>query len=432
MMDSKEKITLKDAMAIGIGGMVGGGIFAVLGLAVEMSQGATPLAFLLAGTIALLTSYSYVKMSISFPSRGGTVNFINKGFGKNIFSGGTNNLLWISYIIMLSLYASAFGAYGAKMIHLTGDYNTDKHLLLSGVVLFSTLLNYISFKAVSLTESFAVFIKMIILGGFILAGGYGLLNSEFIPQLSPAHWETPLHIISGGMVIFVAYEGFELIANATPNLTNPRLNIPKAFYYSTGIVVVLYMLIAIITVGSVSFEQIGKEQEYVLAVAARPVLGKIGFTIISVTAMISTFSAINATLYGGSRVNYQLARDDELPHEFTKHYWNQPIGLLVTSILTLVLANGLNLESISTVGSAGFLWIFALVNLSNFRLARHSNSNKVVPVLGGTLCLLALIALLIQQFDSSPLGVVIAGSIFILSYGIEFLYKKSESKAGKG
>jgi amino acid transporter len=397
-----------------------------------MSQGATPLAFLLAGTIALLTSYSYVKMSISFPSRGGTVNFINKGFGKNIFSGGTNNLLWISYIIMLSLYASAFGAYGAKMIHLTGDYNTDKHLLLSGVVLFSTLLNYISFKAVSLTESFAVFIKMIILGGFILAGGYGLLNSEFIPQLSPAHWETPLHIISGGMVIFVAYEGFELIANATPNLTNPRLNIPKAFYYSTGIVVVLYMLIAIITVGSVSFEQIGKEQEYVLAVAARPVLGKIGFTIISVTAMISTFSAINATLYGGSRVNYQLARDDELPHEFTKHYWNQPIGLLVTSILTLVLANGLNLESISTVGSAGFLWIFALVNLSNFRLARHSNSNKVVPVLGGTLCLLALIALLIQQFDSSPLGVVIAGSIFILSYGIEFLYKKSESKAGKG
>jgi amino acid transporter len=432
MMDSKEKITLKDAMAIGIGGMVGGGIFAVLGLAVEMSQGATPLAFLLAGTIALLTSYSYVKLSISFPSRGGTVNFINKGFGKNIFSGGTNNLLWISYIIMLSLYASAFGAYGAKMIHLTGDYNTDKHLLLSGVVLFSTLLNYISFKAVSLTESFAVFIKMIILGGFILAGGYGLLNSEFIPQLSPAHWETPLHIISGGMVIFVAYEGFELIANATPNLTNPRLNIPKAFYYSTGIVVVLYMLIAIITVGSVSFEQIGKEQEYVLAVAARPVLGKIGFTIISVTAMISTFSAINATLYGGSRVNYQLARDDELPHEFTKHYWNQPIGLLVTSILTLVLANGLNLESISTVGSAGFLWIFALVNLSNFRLARHSNSNKVVPVLGGTLCLLALIALLIQQFDSSPLGVVIAGSIFILSYGIEFLYKKSESKAGKG
>ena len=105
-----KKIGLKETMSIGIGGMVGGGIFAVLGLAVSLSKGGTPIAFLFAGIIALLTSYSYVKLSLAYPDRGGTVKFVNQGFGKSIFSGGINNLLWISYIIMLSLYASAFGS----------------------------------------------------------------------------------------------------------------------------------------------------------------------------------------------------------------------------------------------------------------------------------------------------------------------------------
>ena len=425
-MKNTNEIGLKDAIAIGIGGMVGGGIFAVLGLAVELSQGATPLAFLIAGSIALLTSYSYVQLSKYFPSTGGTVHFINQGFGKNVFSGGTNNLLWLSYIIMLSLYASAFGSYGAKMIEITGDYAIDKHILLTAIIGFSTILNYISFKAVSIAESIAVFTKMIILGGFIIIGGYALFSSDYIGQLSPEHWEAPLKIISGGMVIFVAYEGFELISNAAPNLKKPEINIPKAFYYSTFIVVILYILIAIITVGSVSFDKIGEAQEYVLAVAAEPILGKIGFTIISITALISTFSAINATLYGGSRVNYELAQDDELPHEFTKICWNQPIGLLITAVITLILANGLNLESISTAGSAGFLWIFALVNFANYRLALQTKSKKLISMIGSLMCFIAFIALLAQQFESSRMGVYVVGCIFLLSYGIEFLFKKTE------
>jgi len=93
------QIGLKGAIAIGIGGMVGGGIFAVLGLAVELAKGGTPIAFFIAGIIAVLTSYSYARLSLFFPDKGGTVHFINKGFGINIFSGGTNNLLWISYTI---------------------------------------------------------------------------------------------------------------------------------------------------------------------------------------------------------------------------------------------------------------------------------------------------------------------------------------------
>ncbi|MBE0652002.1 MAG: APC family permease [Bacteroidales bacterium] len=420
----KNKIGLLAAVSIGIGGMVGGGIFAVLGLAVELSKGGTPIAFLFAGIIALITSYSYAHLSLTYPNKGGTVKFMNVGFGKNVFSGGTNNLLWISYIIMLSLYASAFGAYGASIIKITGNFTVDKHILLSAIIIFSTLLNYISFKAVSIAESFAVYIKIFILVIFVIIGFYGLGSSHFISQLNIEHWVGPFKMLSGGMVIFVAYEGFELIANAAPNIKNPGKNVPRSYYYSVLFVILLYILIAIITVGSVSFGKIATAQEYVLAVAAEPMLGKIGFMIIGITALISTFSAINVSLYGGSRVNFELAEDDEISHEFTTIFWNEPIGLLVTAVLTLVIANIFNLESISTSGSAGFLLIFGLVNFVNYKLAKETSSLKFLSLSGFLLCFIALVALMVQQFRTRPEGAIIGLSIIVFAYILEWIFKK--------
>ncbi len=420
----KDKIGLLAAISIGIGGMVGGGIFAVLGLAVDLSKGGTPIAFLFAGIVALITSYSYARLSLTYPNKGGTVKFMNVGFGKNIFSGGTNNLLWISYIIMLSLYASAFGAYGASIIKITGNFTVDKHILLSAIIILSTLLNYISFKAVSIAESFAVYIKIFILIIFVIIGFYGLGSSRFVNQLNVENWVGPFKMLSGGMVIFVAYEGFELIANAAPNIKNPIKNVPRSYYYSVLFVILLYILIAIITVGSVSFGKISNAQEYVLAVAAEPMLGKVGFIIIGITALISTFSAINVSLYGGSRVNYELAEDDEISHEFTTIFWNEPIGLLVTAALTLVIGNIFNLESISTSGSAGFLLIFGLVNLVNYKLAKETSSSKVISMAGFLLCMVALVTLMLQQFQANPSGAIIGLSIILFAYILEWLFKK--------
>ncbi len=129
--------------------MVGGGIFAVLGLAVLLAQGGTPIAFLLAGLLALITSYSYVNLSRTYPDRGGTVKFINQGFGKSVFSGALNNLLWLSYIIMLSLYASAFGSYAPHLLALTSDKTIDFHLYASAVIILATVINYYSISVVS-------------------------------------------------------------------------------------------------------------------------------------------------------------------------------------------------------------------------------------------------------------------------------------------
>ncbi|SRX54452.1 APC family permease [Aequorivita sp. CIP111184] len=428
MKKSKDTIKLKDAIAIGIGGMVGGGIFAVLGLAVSLAKGGTPVAFLFAGIIALFTAYSYSKLSLSFPDRGGTVRFVNEGFGKGIFSGGINNVLWISYIIMLSLYASAFGSYAPNLISITGTKSIDTHIFVSSVILLATLINYYSLKVVGKIESLAVFIKLFILLAFAGIGVYGLFGNANISQLNPANWESPLQLLTGGMVIFVAYEGFELIANAVPDMENQKKNVPRAYFISVGFVVLLYIIIALVTVGSLSFNKIATAKDYVLAAAAKPMIGQIGFTIMTVAALISTFSAINATLYGGSRVSYELAEDDELPHSFTDQFWNKPIGLLITVILTLLMANFLNLVSISTSGSAGFLLIFAVVNYVSFRKAEAINAIKTISLIGALLSAIAFIVLIVQQTSSNFLGAAISVGIICICFIIEWFYKKEEPK----
>ncbi len=428
MKKSNNTIKLKDAIAIGIGGMVGGGIFAVLGLAVSLAKGGTPLAFLFAGIIALFTAYSYSKLSLSFPDRGGTVRFVNEGFGKGVFSGGINNVLWISYIIMLSLYASAFGSYAPNLVSITGSKAIDIHIFVSGVILLATLINYYSLKVVGKIESIAVFIKLFILLAFAALGIYGLFGNVNASQLNPATWESPIKLLTGGMVIFVAYEGFELIANAIPDLENQKKNVPRAYFISVGFVVLLYIIIAMVTVGSLSFDKIATAKDYVLAAAAKPMIGQIGFTVMTIAALISTFSAINATVYGGSRVSYELAEDDELPHSFTDQFWNKPIGLVITVVFTLLTANFLNLESISTSGSAGFLLIFAVVNYVSFRKSEEIKASKTISLIGAILSAMAFVVLIVQQSTSNLLGVSISLGIILICFIVEWFYKKYEPK----
>ena len=147
----QKKIGYLELTAIGIGGMVGGGIFAVLGLASQLARGATPIAFIIAGVVALVTTYSYKNLSVAFPSKGGTVTFIDRGFGVDFFTGGMNILLWLSYVIMISLYAFAFGSYGASFFPASEQFFW-KHLFISGVILLFTGLNALGATFVGKTD----------------------------------------------------------------------------------------------------------------------------------------------------------------------------------------------------------------------------------------------------------------------------------------
>jgi amino acid transporter len=317
------------------------------------------------------------------------------------------------------------------LYELTGDKQIDFHFYATGIIVLATAINYYSIKVVSAIESYAVIIKLIILLGFVVIGVYGLIGNDNLSQLSFSNWENPIQLLTGGMVIFVAYEGFELIANAAPDMENPKVNIPKAYYYSVIFVIFLYIIIAIVTVGSLPFKEIAEAEDYVLAEAARPMLGQVGFTIITIAALISTFSAINASLYGGSRVSFEVAQDDELPHELTSQLWNQPVGLMITAVLTLLITNVLALESISIAGSIGFLLIFTIVNLIGYKKSSQINSRLSITITGTIFCAVATITLIVQQFNTNMTGVLIAVSIITACFVFEWIFKKSKKGKSK-
>jgi len=410
-----DKIGFFEVAAIGIGGMVGGGIFAVLGLAVQLSHGGAPIVFLIAGIVALVTSYSYSKLSVALPGKGGTVSFLDKAFGPGFLTGSTNILLWISYIIMLSLYAYAFGSYGAELFP-EGSHDLIKHLLISGIVIIITVLNILSAKLIGEAEDFIVAIKILILLFFCTVGFWGINGKN----LEIGTWTPAMDLIAGGFIIFLAYEGFELIANTADDVRNPEKTLPRAYYASVTFVILLYIIVTAVTVGNLPVNQIVEAKDYALAMAAKPFLGQFGFVLIAIAALLSTASAINATLYGSARLSYIIAKDGELPKFLEDNVWNKPLeGLLITSVLTLLVANLFDLSSLSTMGSAGFLLIFAGVNLANVKLSQLTKSKKIISYTGAGLCVGALASLIWQTLTNSPEHLFIFVGMIVLSIGIE-------------
>jgi amino acid transporter len=423
-MKRSESMGYWAVVAVGVGGMVGGGIFAVLGLAVQLARGGTPVAFGLAGLVALTTSYSYARLSVTYPSQGGTVEFLNQAFGPGLLTGGLNILLWLSYIVMLSLYAYAFGSYGASFFPLAVQ-PFWKHVFISAVVVLLSGLNVLGAGAVGRLEEWIVAFKIAILSLFVLTGVWGL---DF-QRLEPAAWASPLYLATGGMIIFLAYEGFELIANTAADVRDPGKTLPRAYFSAVGFVMLLYILVSLVTVGNLPVDQIVASKDYALAVSARPFLGNAGFTLIAVAALLSTGSAINATLYGSSRISYIIAKEGELPESMERKIWNRPIeGLLITSGLTLLVANFFDLSSISTMGSAGFLLIFAAVNASNVKLSANTGSRRWIAVLGVIICLLALGALIVQRALTSAGQLWVLGIMVGLAFLIEAVYRKSTGR----
>ncbi len=399
--------------------MVGGGIFAVLGLSVELTKGGAPLAFLLAGGVALVTSYSYVRLSVSFPSQGGTVAFLDRAFGSGLVTGSANILLWMSYIVMLSLYAYAFGSYGASFFPAASQLFW-KHALITGSIVAITGLNLLNTKLIGEAEDWIVLVKLAILTLFIVIGIWGIDGA----RLAPTAWSSPLNIIAGGMIIFVAYEGFELIANTAQDVRDAARILPRAFYSSVGFVIVLYVLVAAVTVGSLPLDMIVSAKDYALAEAARPSLGQTGFILIAVAAMLSTASAINATVYGAARLSYVIAKDGELPSILERKAWGKPIeGLLITAGVTLIVANLVDLSSMSTMGSAGFLLIFAAVNTANLVLAAETQSRRSLALTGVVLCLAALASLIWQTVTTSPGQLWYLLVMIVLAFVIELTFR---------
>ena len=274
---SAGQIGLFAAMAIGIGGMIGAGIFSILGVVAQAAGTAMWMSFLIGGVVALLSAYSYAKLGACYPSAGGAVEFLVKGFGDGVLSGGINLYMWIGYIIALALYAQGFTGYAMTFVPPGTPFWLPKAIGV-GIVLVFTAVNTVGARVVGGSETFIVAVKLIIL--FLFAGaGLFFVQERY---LSPESWPAAPGILFGAGVLFIGYEGFGLIANAAENMDNPRKLLPKALYLSVVSVILIYVAVSVAVIGNLDLSAIVRAKDYALAEAAKPFLGEFGFRLIAV------------------------------------------------------------------------------------------------------------------------------------------------------
>jgi amino acid transporter len=371
------------AVSIGIGGMVGAGIFSILGVVAQAAGNAMWLAFAIGGVVALLSTYSYAKLGATFPSAGGAVHFLVKGFGDGVLAGGINLFMWVGYIISLALYATAFGSYAATFVTRTPSALLLKSLAV-GIVVLLTVINAFGARLMGRSETLIVAAKVAIL---VLFAGLGIW---FIRPgyLSPELWPETKSILFGAGVLFIGYEGFGLVTNAAADMRNPRTMLPRALYTSVILVIAIYLAVSLTVSGNLSDYEIEQARDYALAQAAKPFLGEFGFRLIAIAALLSTASAINATLFGSANVCYMIARDGELPAGLSRTEWKQATGgLFLTAGLVVLVMLCFDLSGIAMMGSAAFLLIYAAVNAGHLRVLKQTGANAIIVWLSLLTCL---------------------------------------------
>ena len=424
MADSTQKseIGLVAALSIGVGGMIGAGIFSILGVVARISGSALPLSFAIGAVVAGLAAYGYAALGKAFPSVGGAVTFLVRGYGDGMASGSLNLFQYFSYIITIALYATGFAAYAVTFIAL------PVKVWAVGVVLAFTAINFLGARIMGRAESAIVIIKVAILVVFI-AAAFIALPGNGSGRLSPATWPGPLAIFTGAAVLFVGYEGFGLITNAAANMAKPRRELPRALYGSVAIVSVLYVLVAGGVVTNVPLDVLRGLGDSALAVAAKPSLGQAGFRLIAIAALLSTASAVNATLFGSTNIAYQIAKNGGLPPAFDRKLWGRDVeGLFITAGIVLVFVLIFPLSAVASMGSAGFLLVYAAVAIGHMRI-RQQTGAKAWPIVASALTCLSLFAVLLyHMITTAPTSAIGLGVTLAGSFMFENVYRRTRGR----
>ena len=428
------RIGLFGAAALGIGGMIGAGIFSILGVVGAEAGSGAWIAFVGAGVLALFCGHSFAKLGVAYPSAGGPVEFLVRGWGSGRLSGTLNLMLWMGYVLALALYANAFAGYGAALIHggqagAGGGGGADdgsgvfwlKPAIAVGVVALFLVLNVVGSAAVGRAEGLIVAIKLLLLIGFVVVTAFYVQPD----LLGVAHWTPTTSIVLSLGTTFLAYEGFGLVTNAAGNMDHPEKTLPRAMYLAISVALVVYVLVALATFGNLAAADVADASEYALAAAAKPALGQAGFTVMAVAALFSTASAINASLFGGANVSFQVARDGQMPRVFDRTVWHGARwGLFITGGLVAVLAAAVPLASIANTGSAVFLIIYGFVCAGHLRLRDRTGAAAWPVCVAVTGCAATLVLLLWHMVASDRFSLAGLAGLVAASWVLETVYRR--------
>jgi amino acid transporter len=417
--DARPQMTVRGAAFMGVGAMVGAGIFALLGETGVVAGAATWLAFALGGAVAGLLGYVVAKLGARYPSSGGVVTFLIKGFGVGHITGVASWLLYFSAIIVTAMVAVSFGNYATALFFGDEGSATATAAFTTGVILAVALINILGTSFIDRIQSVIVIVLLAVFAVFIVVT-FGEMDPTL---LSPSLYPPALDIISSIALTFFAFLGFAVVSFTGGDLPDPERNLPKAMYLSLGITSVLYILVAIGVFGTLGTEDVIAYGETALAEAARPVLGDAGFAMMAVAALLATSSSTNANIYAAIGSTKKLADEGQFPPVFGQRaIVGSTRGMTISVVLTLLVANFIDLTAIASLGSVVALSIFLLVAVAGMRVRTDTGSNAAIIWAAVASTALVLVVFLGQTLRTEPQTFVAMVGIVAMAVGLEYLW----------
>lgn len=391
-----------ELIAIALGGMVGGGIFTILGISVSLVGIYTPLVMVIGGVIASFAAYSYIKLGVYYKDEGATYSFFKRTFPQSPFAASLIGW-WVifGYISTMALYAYTFSSYAISSFEFAKDEWIRKAVA-GAIILVFTLINIWSVKGMGKIEDIMVYSKLVILAviSFVLINNSGTTLPELIDRQNDV---SVFAIMVVASITFVAFEGFQLVINAVNEMDEPERNIPKAIYSAIVLAILIYVVIALGAVLAIPFEDIINNQEYALAAGAENVLGHWGTELVIVGALLATSSALSGTVFGASRQIAVIAADGYFPRLLATRKNHIPVYAIISmSALAFMLILAGSLQVILEFGSVTFLLVSLLMAFANFKIRRQTRSSSVITVLAMVSLLLGTVLILYYEFTRQP------------------------------
>jgi amino acid transporter len=411
---STRSMTIRQAAFIGVGAMVGAGIFSLLGAAGEVAGAAVWVSFLIAGGIAMLQGYSFAKFGATYPSAGGMLEYVARGFGQGHISAVTAWLVYIANIIVTAMVAVSFGSYASSMF--TDESAAWAKVFAVLVVVAMTGVNIVVSHVVAQLQSAIVFVVIGILTFFAVVTLVNLDPSLLAPSGYPGVQE----IVSSVALTFFAFLGFGVVTFTAKDLADPARQLPRVMFLALGIATAVYVAIALGVFGTLTVEKVISSGATAIAVAAQPVLGRAGYWLMSVTALFATAGATNAGLYPAPGLTEHLASTGQFPPLMGRRLGGRvSVGLLLASAAIIVMVIGFDLSAIASIGSAVALMIFAFVTLAHLRVYRETGAKAWVLVLALAVIAVTLLTFVFTTLVHEPASIVTILAILVLSVGLD-------------
>jgi amino acid transporter len=393
-------MTPRGAVFLGVGAMVGAGIFALLGQAGTVAGAAVWVSFLIAGLVSGLLGYSLVKLGVRYPSSGGIITYLVQAFGNGRVVGISAWLGYFTAIVLVgAMVAVSFGDYAALLVVGRDADPAWSKLFASLMVVGATLLVAAGTRGVDRVQSIIVVALLCVFSIFIVAT-FKDLNTDL---LAVSGYPSLKAIVSSVALTFFAYLGFAVISFAAGDIPNPTRNLPRAMYLALAITAALYVAIAIGVFGTLSVAKVIDYGPTAIAEAARPTLGDAGFGVMAVAALLATSSSVTATLYASRGLTGELAQRGQFPPLFgPESRLGANGGVWITAVATVVLVVGFDLGVIASVGSAVSLAVFALVSVAAVRLRREIGASTVILLLAVASCGLVLLSYAVDTLWGHP------------------------------